>query len=499
MLLKFFRKLKKIEFTLPVILGHHAPITIQDGDSVQDNSSSKKSILDKVTNFFIIKPESSELFQITKRPLFIGIIVIILFFGVLGTWSTFAPIEGAVVANGVVVSLSDRQIIQHLEGGVIQQIMIKENDKVESGQILIRLKNVSSNSQRAILEEKLHNLKATEERLLAERDSRDHITSNQNQNISDVNNNQRLLFNSRKNNIDSQVSILNKRIQQSKQEIKGIKAQLTAGEEQITLVKEELESKRKLLAAGNIDKPHVIALEKQRSALNGRIAEYNTNVARIEQQIGSTKLEIINIRNKFQNDVINELKDIQYSIIDIKKKLLAVDDVINRTEIRAPTSGTVTDLQYHTIGGVIPPGAKIMEIIPIDDDLVIKTKILPKDIDAVLHAQHSEENQVAIDNVNGNRVKVRLLAFNSRTVAVLNGVMLNVSADTIIDNRNPAIQYYLAQVKIPKSELKSISKSEIHLYPGMPAAVFITTEKRTLLSYLLSPIISTMDRAFRER
>ena len=319
------------------------------------------------------------------------------------------------------------------------------------------------------------------------------------QNSSAAYNNQELLFKSRRNNIESQVGILKSTIEQSKKQIEGIRAQISSNEEQINLVKEEFDAKKKLLDDGNIDKPRVMALKKQLVALEGQRAEYNANLARIEQQIASKELEILNTYNKFQNDVINELKDVQYNIIDIEEKLLAIDDIIARTEIKAPRAGTITNLQYHTIGGVISPGSKIMEIIPFNDDLIVEAKILPKDIDAVLYAQHNKDNQVVIDNISGNKVKVRLLAFNSRTVALLNGVMMNVSADTILDNRNPALQYYLAQVKIPKSELKSTSQATLNLYPGMPVAIFITTEERTLLSYLLSPIISTMDRAFRER
>ncbi|MBQ4875493.1 MAG: HlyD family type I secretion periplasmic adaptor subunit [Rickettsiaceae bacterium H1] len=487
--------MKSFELSLPFILGHG--VKKKATKEVVKKNVNSVSLLDKLTSFFSDKTKNDvNLFKLTRRPLVIGIIVILVFFGFFGLWSAFAPIEGAVVANGQVVSSSNRKIIQHLEGGVIEKILVKEGDKVIGGEILIKLKNISSKSQKRILEDKLYNLKITEARLVAERDDKEKIVIGDDIKFSKIIDNQERLFIAHRNNLASQIAILHARIEQNIKEKEGIEGQLLSEQEQMKLVEEELTNKRKLLASGNIDRPHVIALEKQFAVLNGKIAGDNALIARIDQQISSTKLEILNLKNKFQNDVVSELKEVQSNISDIEERLLTVCDIFDRTEIRAPQSGKVTNLQYHTVGGVISPSAKIMEIIPNNDDLVIEAKILPKDIDAVLYAQDS--NVITIDGITGGVAKVKVLALNTRKVGLLQGVITNLSADTIVDPKTP-VQYYRAQVKIPKSQLKSVANSTVNLYPGMPVAVFIITEPRTLLSYLLSPISSTLDRAFRER
>lgn len=503
MLRKIFKKIRGFELTLPKILGHSNDLSkINDGKEVVKREPKAFRVLDRTIGFFTNKSNDVHLFSLTKRPILVGITVLMLFFGVFGIWAVFAPIEGSVSASGQVVSSSSKKIIQHLEGGVIDEILVKEGDRVEAGELLIKLQNLSSQSQKNILEGNLYTLRVTEARLIAERDGDEEITlpKSNDSALLQVADAQERLFISRKRNVESQISILNARIEQSKKEIEGVKAQILSGEKQIKLVEEELENKKKLLAAGHIDRPRVIALERQIAVLTGKMSEDESTMARVEQQIGSTKLEIINVQNRFQNDVLNELKEVQSKISDIAEKLFVISDVFDRTEIKALQSGTVTNLQYHTVGGVISPGAQIMEIIPLNDDLVIEAKVSPTDIDAVLYAQNREENHITIDGISGSMAKVRLLALNSRKVGLLQGVLIHVSADTIVDNRNPAaMQYYLAQVRIPKSQLKTISNTKINLYPGMPVVVLIITEPRTLFSYLISPISSTFDRAFRER
>ncbi len=495
MLKKFFGKIGKFEMTLPSILD-----TEQDEKSnkIKDESYIYK-VLDKAIIIFTSKSDDKDLMSILKRPLSVGLIVISSFFGALGLWSVLAPIEGAVVADGQVQSLSNKKIVQHLEGGVIEEILIKDGEVVEEGQIMMRLKNISSKSQKSIYEDKLYSLKVAEARLIAERDSEDEVEFyiNNESEVPNVIDNQMRLFKSRKDNIDSQINILNTKIRQSEEEKEGIKAQLLSEKKQFELVKEELSSKQELFKLGSINRPTVIALEKQLAILTGKVAEHNTVIARIEQQISSTKLEILSLQSKFQNEVVNELKDVQLSIADLEEKLLAIDDIFERSEIRAPKTGTVTNLQYHTIGGVIAPGATILEIIPSHDDLVIESKIAPKDIDAVLYAQNNRI--ITLDGITGNAVKVRVLALNSRKFPLLQGVMTYVSADVVTDPRNSMRQFYTTKISIPKSELEPLTRTNIKLYSGMPVAVYVVTESRTLLSYLFSPISSTFENAFRER
>ncbi len=500
------RFVEKLRLGLPLLLLGHG---VQEGGKkvLTDKQINKNGItnkangfVDKCTNFFFTRDKyDQDLFKFIKRPLRVGVFVILIFFGVFCLWGVVANIEGYVVASGQVVSLSSRKMIQHFEGGIVEEIFVKEGDIVNKGDLLIKLKDVSAKSQKIILEERLHSLKATEARLIAERDGDDEIVVDEGYKWGgdEVVDNQKRLFISRKSNLNSQIKILEMQIQQGNNEKVGVEAQLLSAQQQMQLVIEELDSKKILFDSGNIDRPSIINLEKQLAVLRSKIAECNAMFARIEQQRSSTELEILNLKNKFQNDVVNELKEVQGNASDVEEKLLAVGDIFHRTEIKAPQTGVVTNLQYRTIGGVVAPGSKIMEIIPSGDQLVIEAKVLPKDIDAVLYAKYN--NVTTLDGITGSKARIRVLALNTRKVPLLSGVMTNISADTIADSQNPMMQYYLANITIPASELKSTSGSKVVLYPGMPVMTFIITEPRTLFSYLLSPISSTFDSAFRER
>jgi HlyD family secretion protein len=494
------KKAIKFEISVPAIFG---------GASISEQDQEQKKIrkykyLDKIINIFTKDKQYDDLLKLTKKPRRMGIIVMIIFFGVFGLWASFAPLDGAAIATGEIITKSNKKIIQHLEGGIIKEILVEEGDSVEKDQPLIYLNNINTSTQAEILKERLFALMITESRLMAEKDN-SNMELDYDKNLEDIPEhkkikiiaNQTSLFKSRMNSINNQISIMNKKIDQTQNEIAALNAQLKSAEDQLTLVKEDLDGKRDLFKRNIIGKNQINVIEREYTTLIGRVSEYKSHISRAEQRIAESELEIINLKNKFHNDIVTELKEVSHSINEYKEKLSASIDVLNRAVIKAPQSGNITGLKYNTIGGIIPPGAIIMEITPNDQDMIIEAKIMPNNIESVITSRLKPENEVEIDGIRGVKAKVRLTAFSPRKVGLLNAVMTYVSADTLTDQRS-GMHYYLAYVRIPKSEIEKVNQN-IKLYPGMPAVVYITTESRTLLSYLLSPITSTFENSFKER
>ncbi|WDM85534.1 HlyD family type I secretion periplasmic adaptor subunit [Ehrlichia sp. JZT12] len=504
-----YRKLKnltKVGISLPKLLGHNT-LHIEKNEEKQEPNILKKSlsIVDNIINFLFkhTKEDSvNEVLKVSWGPLFTGFIVILLFFGVFGIWSATAPLDGSVIAQGEVISSSEKQIVQHLEGGIISKILVKEGELVEKNQPIIYLHNTTAKANLDIIKERMLDLLATEARLIAIKyDYKSIIFPEIINNLSDnktreqIIKNQQQLFESHKKNVSGQINILQQRTKQLRQELSGLAAQLTSATTQHHLINEELETKKSLLNDGYISKPYIIALERQHAESEGRIGQIKSSIASVNQKIGENKLEIINVTNNVQNKINIELKDISSAITDLKERMKTAQDILDRTTIRSPQAGIITGLKYHTEGGVIPPGAPITNVVPSNDDLVIDAKIQTRNIEEILSAQSKDKNIVSYENYQGLKAKVRLSAYNIRKIGLVNGIVTQVSADALTEVNG--MRYYKIQVVIPKKQ--SAKLKNIRLYPGMPAEVFIITQSRTLLNYLFTPITSTFEKAFNER
>lgn len=499
----FVKKLSTLQISVPALFGGSKITMAEEPKHIRVNDY---KFLDKVAYFFNRKPSKKhpeDLLYLTKGPRRMGLLILLIFFGIFGAWAAFAPLDGAVLATGEIVIRSDKKVVQHLEGGIIKQILVQEGATVEQGQPLIYINNINVTGQLKILKERFIYLRLTEARLMAEGDYRpeillpDDIAANkEDPNIQKIIYNQNQLFKARMNAFNNQIDIMRKRIDQINNEISALDFQLKSAQRQLELLEKDLEDKRELLKRNIINKNQVMGLEREQASLLGKIGESRSHIARAEQKVSETELEILNIRNKFNNEIVNEIKETATLIHETKEKLAASEDIVERTIIRAPQAGKITGLKFYTIGGVIPPGATIMEITPEEQELVIEARILPTNIEAVISARLNPKNERNLDHIEGLAAKVRLTAFSPRKLGLLNAVMTYVSADVLTDNRN-GMRYYLAYIKIPPSEMKKI-KTNIKLYPGMPAVVYISTESRTLLSYLLAPITSTFDNAFKE-
>lgn len=307
--------------------------------------------------------------------------------------------------------------------------------------------------------------------------------------------NQIKLFYSQHKSILGKIDVLQQRIKQLYDELVGLNFQLDAAFKQYELIGEELVTKRQLFSNGYIGKQHILTLKKQFAEIEGKVGRYRAAISQVQQKIKENELEIINIRNDSQERTHIELKEISISIADLKERLIVAEDALARTVIRSPQDGIVTDIRYHTEGGVIQPGVQVMSIVPSNDDLIVDTKIQSKNIEEIISAQKKDSNIICIDGIKGLRAKVRLSAYSARSLSLINGIISHISPDALDDQKLG--RYYSVRVVIPKSELAQFKG--VYLYPGMPAEVYIVTQSRTLLSFLFTPIIATVDKSFIER
>lgn len=447
------------------------------------------SSFDRVCHYIAPQePASESPMAMARLPILLGVWTMVVVFGVFGLWAGLAPLASATVSVGQVVLNSNRKTIQHLEGGIVDAILVREGQHIEAGQPLVRLNETSSKARLDLFKGQYRTMKAAEARLIAERDGASTIafakelTDQQNDPaVKEVLDTQRDLFNYRRKTLQSQIDILNKKMLQHQLEIKGLEAEVSAASTQISLLNEEIRVVGKLLKEGNALKPRLLALQRGAAELEGKRGENQAAISRVQQTIMELELSLTGQKADYLNKVVEELKQTQLQLSDLQEKLRASVDVMNRVVITAPLAGIVTGLSIHTSGGVIQPGEKLMDIVPTDDQLIVEAKIAPHDIEPVRP---------------GLKARIRLTAYKSRFVAPVEGTVLNVSADRFSDPRTGE-SYYTARIAVDPKELEK--DKGISLYPGMPADVMIITGERTLLAYLLSPIRDSFSHAFREK
>ena len=448
--------------------------------------------MNKIVNF--IHPSTNEKVEspdkLATTAIRVGMWSFVMIFGIFGLWSAIAPLESAAIAVGSVVLDSNKKTVQHLEGGIVDQILVREGQMVKKGEVLVKLDETAATAQLNLLRTQSIAARATEARLLAERDNKAEVAfpedllaaEEQYKIVAENLDSQRRLFASRKKGVTGQLAILEQKVKQYAQEISGLNSQVRSASNQIGLLSQEIKTVKGLLAKGNASRPRLLALQRQAAALNGQRGEYKAQISRVKQSIAEAEIEKINLENQALNDVVAELKEVQVQVGDLSQRIKASSDTVNRIAIFAPISGTVTGLKVHTIGGVIAAGETVMDIIPQDDDLIIEARVNPQDIDLVR---------------SGLIARVRLSAYKTRTVPLITGTVQHISADRFDDERT-GVSYYLARITINAEEMAGLD-GNVELYPGMPAEVLIVTGSRTFLSYLFTPISESFNRAFREQ
>ena len=427
--------------------------------------------------------------SVSRFALF-GLVLAIASFGGFGLWAFRAPLAAAVIAQGSFVATGQNKIVQHLEGGIIKDILVTEGSQVEKGDLLIRLDETVADSVEREIDLRLIRLEATEARLQAEYDQSPRISfparfagEESDYEIASIIDSQKLTFKVSKTALEKEVALLQTNIDALEIRAAGYSAQHLSSVNQYDLLCEELLSKSKLLDQGLARRSEVAALRRTLLEAEGQIGRLKAQIDEINQLKLKYQKQIEQVTADYSKIALKELQAVQAELDGVREKARAARSVRQRTDVMAPVSGTVVRLFYHTSGGVIESGRPILEILPMDEQLIIEVVVSQADIDTV----HT-----------GQPATVRLTALNRRTTPILNGTVFYVSADSISDTSTGIPrEVYIARVSIEPGELERPPDSRPT--PGMPAQVMIQSAERTFAEYISKPIKDSMNRAFREQ
>lgn len=432
----------------------------------------------------------SELLGDPRKFMLAGFVVIAVFFGGLGLWAALFPFSGAVIAPGVVKVAQERKIVQHLEGGIVDEILVREGSRVNAGDVLIRLQSAAVAASADLVQSQVWARQALYARLRAESQFAAVITwpeellaNRQLADVAEAMAKEEDSFRSGRDDLSGKLALQESQIRQLTERIAGALEEAKAIDSVIAALREELQAKEALLEGRYIDLSQVLQLRRQLAESEGTKGSLHQSVAAMRQQIDELKLRSADLRNSYREKATTGLSEASDEIVTLRERLRPALDSRERLEIRAPIAGEVIGLRVHSAGGgVVRPGEPIMEIVPSDSELIIESRIRPEDITRV----HP-----------GQPTKVQLTAFDRREVSPLSGEVTHVSADMLSEpGANGATQaYYLVNVSVPPGEL---DKSQVYLSPGMPTVCFIETEERTILGYLLEPLFFFLDRSLRE-
>ena len=423
-----------------------------------------------------------------RGHLIIGFIALLILVGGFGAWSMLANISGAVIAMGQVEVDQNRQVIQHLDGGIVAEVLVDEGKPVDAGQVLLRLDSKDLSGELAIVEGQLYELMARSGRLQAERDGADAITfesellnvAAQSSDMAELVQGQTSLFEARRQSVDKEIEQLNRRAAQTESQIAGVDAQKEALEIQLALIAEELASQQDLLDRGLAQASRVLSLQREEARLRGSIGELAANRAEAEGRVTEIEIEILKLETRRREDAITRLRDLQYNLLELKERRRLLLERLSRLDIRAPLAGIVYDLQVTTERAVIQAAQPVLYLIPQDRPLVITARVEPIHVDQVYVGQDTT---------------LRFSTFDQRTTPELFGRIVQISPDAFTDERTQS-SYYRAEVELLEGEFDKLAGQEI--LPGMPVETYIRTEERTPMAYLVKPLTDYFNRAFRE-
>lgn len=417
----------------------------------------------------------------------IGLIVGGVFFVGFGGWAALAPLASASMANGVITVDSNRKTIQHYEGGIIREILVRDGDQVRGGEVLVRLDDVEARADHEGLQGQLDALMAREARLVAQRDGLEEVAfpdslrqRKSNLETAMILEGQARIFADQEASLNAEIAVWRQRSQQYRAQIGALEAQNETLAHQLGLLEEELEVAEQMFERGYERKPRVLALQREISNIQGGTIANDGRIASLNEQISEAELQITSLRENRRKSVSEELRDVQTARAELAQRMEKSAAQVGRKDIVAPQDGVVVNLRHFTPGGVIAPGADVLDLVPKEDKLVAEVRVNPMDIDIVRQ---------------GLKANVRLIAFQQRNTPTLTGRLVQLSADAVTDERTGEY-YFQARVEVDPDEMSRVPQLE--LYPGMPVEVAIVTGERTFLTYLVQPFRDSFARAFRE-
>ncbi len=423
-----------------------------------------------------------------RWPMAAGIAIVLLFFGGFGTWAVTAPLNSAVVAQAVVKVEGNRKSVQHLEGGIVKELRVKDGSTVNAGDILVVLDDTQAKAEYEVWSQQYAVLRATEARLLAELGGNsamimpaDLAQRRDDPYIQDIWAGQVKQFDARMQTIEGQRSMLREKVNQLQSQIDGAVAQVRAYTDQIQSVKAEAESIAPLVEKNLLPKPRLLQLERTAFGLEGQIADARANIAKFNQAVTEQRLQIAQLDNDRMTEVTRDLRETQARLLEVIPKRMNAESVLGRMVIRSPYAGRVVGLAVFSVGGVIQRGEKILDIVPDQELLAVEAQVAVEDISEV-HPDMPAE--------------IHLTAYKQRIVPTVRGTVVQVSADRLTDPKTNA-PYYTAIIKLDGKDLAALP--QVKLYPGMPAMVMIPTGARTAFDYVVGPLVMAFDQSFRQK
>jgi len=422
-----------------------------------------------------------------RGPILAGLLIAALFVGGFGIWGATVPISGAAVASGIVAASGLNQEVNHLEGGLISEILVAEGQRVEAGDPIIELDATRVRSERDRVTNQLVGIQARMARLLAERDgatrlefSNELISEAASRGISDDLEQQRKEFVNRLQRHQSELDVLAQRVQATKDEMSGLEVQKKSEETKLAVIRDELVQKKDLLDRGLTPRSQYNALQRAEADSEGRIGSLIATIAQRKTSLIEIEKQINRQEAGRSEDASSQINAATLEINDLTEQLRSREDILNRITIRSPVDGVVIKLSKNTVGSVIRPGETVVEILPTSSELIIEARVSPQDIDVVRPGQNAN---------------VRFAALNTRTTPEVPASVTYISADRLVDpdTRTP---YYLARLQLAGQLPAPLTLEQI--YPGMPVDVFIGTGERTFFEYLARPILDSFNKAFRE-
>lgn len=431
-----------------------------------------------------------------RTPIMLGLGIVAACGLGFGAWAATAPLDGAVVTSGTFVAAGQNKQIQHLEGGIVSEVTVKEGELVDAGQTLLRLDPTTAVAKLRMLVLRKYRLVTTQARLEAELAGKHTFvlpaTSDidiQDPEVQMIIKRQQLELDSRRNKAQAEEAVLQKEIAGLKESIAGYQAQIKATQERLDLFSQELKAKTALLERDLIRRTEVYAVQRDEAALNGELGGLVGRVADSRQQVARAEQQITSIQSSATQKAVEELRQTESDLDDVTEQIRAAKDVVERTDVKAPVRGIVVKLNQHTRGGVVAAGSTILELLPVNDELIIEGRISPNQV------SHVKEGQAAT---------VRLSALNQRVTPMIEGRVTYLSADTISDRPSTAAQEtddhgsFIVRVQLDEKDVEA-KDLKFKPTPGMPADLYIRTGERTFFDYLMEPVMDSFSRAFREK